>query len=73
MTYIFLYAPAKFDVATSHGSEEDAFTRKYIYLTLTTRNVAQSPLHHVTYAPTEFEVTMSKALGGEAFTRKFNI
>ena len=24
------YAPAKFDVATSHGYGEDAFTRKYI-------------------------------------------
>ena len=24
------YAPAKFDVATSHGLGEDAFTRKYI-------------------------------------------
>ena len=24
------YAPAKFDIATSHGSGEDAFTRKYI-------------------------------------------
>ena len=24
------YAPAKFDVATSHGKGEDAFTRKYI-------------------------------------------
>ena len=24
------YAPAKFDIATSHGKEEDAFTRKYI-------------------------------------------
>ena len=36
-----------------------------------TRNVAQSPLHHVIYAPTEFEVTTSKALGGEAFTKTF--
>ena len=24
------YEPAKFDVATSHGKGEDAFTRKYI-------------------------------------------
>ena len=24
------YAPAKFDIATSHGEGEDAFTRKYI-------------------------------------------
>ena len=24
------FAPAKFDVATSHGEGEDAFTRKYI-------------------------------------------
>ena len=77
------YAPAKFDVATSHGQGEDAFPRKIHYLTLTlgsrspkvkvTRNFAQYPLHHVTYAPTEFEVTRSKALGGEAFTRNFKL
>ena len=37
---------------------------------LSTLNVAQCPLHHVTYETTEFEVTTSKALGGETFTRK---
>ena len=28
--YHMTYAPAKFEVATSHGYGEDAFTRKYI-------------------------------------------
>ena len=71
------YAPTKFDIATSHGWGEDAFTRNTLndldLQVKVTWNVSQCPLHHVTYAPTEFKVTMSKALGGEAFTRKFNI
>ena len=34
-----------------------------------TRNVAQSPLHHMTYAPAKFEAAMSNGLGGNSFTR----
>ena len=29
------YAPAKFDIATSHGQGEDTFTKKKQYLTFT--------------------------------------
>ena len=48
------YAHVKFEVATSNGLGGDAFTRKYIIMTLTlgakvAQNVAQYPLHHVTY------------------------
>ena len=55
------YAPAKFDIATSHGKGKDAFTRKYIicpwpWVKVTkvkvTLNVVLCSLHHVTYAPT---------------------
>ena len=71
------YAPAKFDIATSHGKEKMHLQENTLFdielQVRVTGNVAQCPLHHVTYAPTEFEVTTSKALGGEAFTRKFNI
>ena len=70
------YAPAKFDIATSHGKKMHLQENTLFDIELQVRvtgNVAQCPLHHVTYAPTEFEVTTSKALGGEAFTRKFNI
>ena len=71
------YTPAKFDIATSHGYKEDAFTRKYIIWpwpsgTLfnlwtwpwakVTRNVFQYPLHHVTYTATKFEVATSNRL-----------
>ena len=33
---------------------------------LTTRNVAQLPLHHVIYSPIKFEVATSNGLGGDA-------
>ena len=71
------YTLAKFDIATSHGYKEDAFTRKYIIWpwpsgTLfnlwpwpwvkVTRNVFQYPLHCVTYSATTFEVATSNIL-----------
>ena len=58
------YSAAKFEVHTSNGLGEDAFTRKYIL-----RNIAQYPLHHVAYAATKFEVAMANCLGGDAITR----
>ena len=71
------YAPAKFDVTTSHGYEVDAFTRNTLFdLDIgvkVTQSVAQCPLHNVAYAPTDFEVTTSKGLRGDTFTRKYII
>ena len=50
-----IYAPAKFEVATSNSFRGDALTRKH-YLTFdldlgvkVIQNVTQYPLHHVTY------------------------
>ena len=57
------YTPAKFDVATSHGIGEDAFTKKALFDlgfgVKVTRNVAQYPRHLVTYAPAKFKIATS--------------
>ena len=49
------YSGIKFEFVTSSRLVADAFTRKYIYLTLTLRYemLPLCPLHHVTYSGTK--------------------
>ena len=63
------YAHAQFNVATTKGYEEDAFSRNtlfYLDKVKVTVNVAQDPLHYVNYAT-------SDGLGGGVFTRTYII
>ena len=54
------YAPANYEVGTSNGLEEDAFTRKYI-IRPSSHEIAQYPVHHVTYAPAKSEAATSNS------------
>ena len=65
-----IYAPEKFEVATSNSLGGDSFTRKYIIWVKVTQNVAQYHLYHVTYTLAKFEVATSNGLEGDTFTRK---
>ena len=60
----------RFEVTTSNGLGEYAFTRNFIFAVNVTYNRTQYPFYHVTYAHAKFEATTSNILGGDAFARK---